>query len=114
MAEKSLRRAGLDYREWVNVKEYNSLDEFYQSTNTNQIYACTTKAKHHYNQIRYNKKDALLFGPETRGLPESILNQFDDQHKIKIPMAQHSRSLNLSNSVAVITYEAWRQNDFYE
>lgn len=112
LEEKSLRRAGLDYRDWVNVKEYKSFDLFKQQIRPNKIFACTTKGKQTYTDINYHPNDALLFGPETRGLPAALLDDFEDNQKIRIPMKTESRSLNLSNAVAIILFEAWRQLGF--
>ncbi len=109
LSEKQLRRAGLDYHEWVNIKEYGSFAEFIAKHQPNRLFACTTKAKRNYDTVTYQDSDTFLFGPESRGLPVEILQQFPDQSKIRIPMQDHSRSLNLSNAVAIIVYEAWRQ-----
>lgn len=110
--EKSLRRAGLDYRDWVNVKEYKHFDDFKTQIQPHQIFACTTKGKQNYTAISYHPNDAFLFGPETRGLPIALLNQFEQHQKIRIPMKTAKRSLNLSNAVAIILFEAWRQVGF--
>ncbi|EKD44833.1 MAG: hypothetical protein ACD_70C00210G0001, partial [uncultured bacterium] len=107
MDEKELRRAGLDYREFATVKEYASWEIFLRDENPQRIFACTTKAVQHYCAVKYEENDYLLFGPESRGLPIEIINAMTD--KIRIPMQKESRSLNLSNSVAVILYEALRQ-----
>lgn len=107
MNEKELRRAGLDYREFATVKEYTDFENFLVLQKPQRMIACTTKALQQYAVIAYEKNDYLLFGPESRGLPAEILNRLD--HKIRIPMQKNSRSLNLSNAVAVILYEALRQ-----
>ena len=112
LEEKSLRRAGLDYHEWANLIEYPNYHEFIQMTKPKRIFACTTKAKQYYHEPVYQDGDYLLFGPETRGLPADLRETFAENFKIKIPMLAHSRSLNLSNSVAIIFYEAWRQLNF--
>ncbi len=112
LSEKQLRRAGLDYHEWAQIKEYKSLQDFYEQCSPSRIFACTTKATQSYTHVQYQLHDAFLFGPESRGLPSQILQQFTDQQKIRIPMRTPTRSLNLSNAVAVIIYEAWRQCDF--
>lgn len=112
LEEKSLRRAGLDYREWVGVNEYQHYQEFLEKNPTNRLFACTTKATRFYTEPKYQTNDFFIFGPESRGLPQDILTTFTDEHKIKIPMQEHSRSLNLSNAVAIIAYEAWRQVKF--
>lgn len=110
--DKKLRRAGLDYREWANVQEYESLTKFIEKINPQRIFACSTKGTTNYTKPSYQTGDVFLFGPETRGLPMTILEQLSAEQIIRIPMHSDSRSLNLSNSVAVILYEAWRQLDF--
>lgn len=112
LEEKSLRRAGLDYHEWCQVKEYDSLDEFRAQVSPARLLAFTTHADKAYSEIKYRGDDALLFGPETRGLPSELLASMDNEHKLRLPMLPHSRSLNLSNTVAVALYEAWRQLGF--
>jgi tRNA (cytidine/uridine-2'-O-)-methyltransferase len=110
--DKKLRRAGLDYREFANVQEYESLAEFIDKVKPERIFACSTKGTTNYSKPHYRSGDVFLFGPETRGLPMSILQELPDEQIIRIPMYPDSRSLNLSNSVAVILYEAWRQVGF--
>ena len=109
---KKLRRAGLDYREFADVLEYNSYSEYLDKAKPNRIYALTTKAHRNYSNVQYRPGDAFIFGPETRGLPDQILERFSDQTRLRVPMVEHSRSLNLSNSAAVVLYEAWRQQGF--
>jgi tRNA (cytidine/uridine-2'-O-)-methyltransferase len=109
---KQLRRAGLDYHEWAQIELYQSYEDFIKDCNFNQLYAFTTKAKRSYSDACFAQGDALLFGPESRGLPANVLNSFSSDNKLLIPMAKDSRSLNLSNTVAVGVYEAWRQLDF--
>ena len=110
--DKRLRRAGLDYREWASMKVHDSWQDFLTTAKPKRIYACTTKGSHNYSDVKYKAGDVLVFGPETRGLPNEMLDGFPAEQKIRIPMVQDSRSLNLSNSVAVILYEAWRQQVF--
>ena len=110
--DKQLRRAGLDYEEWADVQRYPDYSSCLDSLNFRNLFAFTTKAKTAYHTATFVPGDALLFGPESRGLPPEILDSLDDQHKLRLPMVQNSRSLNLSNSVAVAVYEAWRQNQF--
>ncbi len=112
LEDKSLRRAGLDYREYADIKEYPSYDDFIESNQPERLFACTTKATRCYSVANYELNDYFIFGPETRGLPPKVLNSLKSQRKIKIPMQPHSRSLNLSNAVAIILYEAWRQVGF--
>ncbi|OGT45562.1 MAG: tRNA (uridine(34)/cytosine(34)/5-carboxymethylaminomethyluridine(34)-2'-O)-methyltransferase TrmL [Gammaproteobacteria bacterium RIFCSPHIGHO2_12_FULL_38_11] len=110
MDEKGLRRAGLDYKEFATVKEYENWETFLSKQKPERIFACSTKASHCYSTVVYQKNDYLLFGPESRGLPANLLNSVEN--KIHIPMQKSSRSLNLSNAVAVILYEALRQLSF--
>jgi len=113
LEDKQLRRAGLDYHEWAEVKTYKSIDELTDSlTPENSLYALSTKGKKSYHQASFKTGDYLVFGPETRGLPEAYLDQLDSQQILRLPMLAHSRSLNLSNTVAIVTYEALRQNNF--
>lgn len=110
--DKRLRRAGLDYREFVGVREHASLAEFLSEVAPKRLYACTTRGAHPYAEVAYQPGDALLFGPETRGLPQAVLDELSPEQRIRIPMLPENRSLNLSNAVAVILYEAWRQQGF--
>lgn len=112
LEDKNLRRAGLDYHEFANIKEYPDLATCINKLNTSRIFACSTKAKNSFSDIQYQAGDVFLFGPETRGLPIDILENLPSTQRIRIPMLPQSRSLNLSNSVAVILYEAWRQQKF--
>lgn len=112
LQDKLLRRAGLDYHEWAQVQQHKSLDEFKKSIKFNKLYALSTKGTTPYSDIYFVPGDALLFGPETRGLPDPILNQTPSGQLLTLPMVADSRSLNLSNSVAVVVYEAWRQCGF--
>lgn len=107
--DKRLRRAGLDYHEWARVIHYATEAEFIEKNKQNRIFACTTKTTTSYSSVEFKQEDMLLFGPETRGLPQHLRDQFTP---IRIPMQADSRSLNLSNSVAIILFEAWRQLDF--
>lgn len=110
--DKQLVRAGLDYHEYASVKTYPDFSAFESLHGDARIFAVTTKGSMFYHEVAYQKGDIFLFGPETRGLPESIRNQFDENKKIRIPMSENSRSLNLSNATAILLYEAWRQNGF--
>ena len=112
LEDKLLRRAGLDYHEWADIKRYPSYQDFIQSCPFNRLFAFTTKAHHYYSRVEFQAQDALLFGPETRGLPSSILSSIAYDKKLKIPMVEDSRSLNLSNTVSIAVYEAWRQLQF--
>lgn len=110
--DKQLRRAGMDYRDLADVKEYQHYDDFLANERPNHVYAFSRFAKSNYAEVKYQDGDALVFGPETRGLPSSIMESIPEQQRILIPMQEGNRSLNLSNSVAVAVYEAWRQHDF--
>jgi tRNA (cytidine/uridine-2'-O-)-methyltransferase len=108
--DKKLKRAGLDYHEWATVQEHDSLLNFIRTVQPKRIFACSTKGNINYSTPNYQAGDTFLFGPETRGLPLAVLN--DIKTVIRIPMHTDNRSLNLSNSVAIIIYEAWRQLDY--
>jgi len=110
--DKRLKRAGLDYHEWATVQEHNSLSDFIQEVQPKRIFACSTKGSTNYSEPSYQAGDTFIFGPETRGLPQSILD--NTATVIRIPMYAGNRSLNLSNSAAIIIYEAWRQLNFKE
>ena len=110
--DKQLRRAGLDYREWADTSRYGSFSEFKKECKFKRLYAFTTKAERIYSDAAFAPGDALLFGPESRGLPDEILNSLQGDHKLRIPMMANSRSLNLSNTVSIAVYEAWRQQGF--
>lgn len=112
LTDSQLKRAGLDYHEWVNIQHYENFETFMKSNGQRRLFACTTKGQVRYDQIEYQAEDCLLFGPETRGLPSNILAQSGKERCIRIPMYPNNRSLNLSNAVAVIVYEAWRQLKF--
>lgn len=107
--DKRLLRAGLDYHEFSNIKLYDDLVEVKENIEINNLYAISTKGKVFYNEAIFKKNDALLFGSETRGLPDSIRNSLDYKNILRIPMKGDSRSINLSNAVSIVTYEAWRQ-----
>lgn len=112
MEEKSLRRAGLDYSEWAQVKIHKSYSEFIATQNPKRIYALTTKGTTRHSSVSFAADDYLLFGPETRGLPEDIRLTITKSQWLRLPMLEQSRSMNLSNAVAVMVYEAWRQQDY--
>lgn len=112
--DKKLRRAGLDYHEFALVQRHQSLDAFIEKIAPPHIFACSTKGSKLYSEVEYSDGDAILMGPETRGLPDEILNDMNTEQKIRIPMRSDSRSLNLSNATAVILYEALRQCGFPE
>jgi tRNA (cytidine/uridine-2'-O-)-methyltransferase len=109
--DKRMRRAGLDYHEWASVQHYQDIHDFLDKNKSRRILPCSTKANKTYTECKYQQDDILLFGPETRGLPIEIIHAHES---IRIPMRPESRSLNLSNAVAIVLFEAWRQLDFEE
>lgn len=110
--DKKLRRAGLDYHEWVAVRVHDSLAAFLETVNPSRVFALTTKGRRMVSDVSFQANDALLFGPETRGLPASVLAELGTDHCLYLPMTAESRSLNLSNTVSIVLYEAWRQLGF--
>jgi tRNA (cytidine/uridine-2'-O-)-methyltransferase len=112
LEDKKLRRAGLDYREFADVCLYPDLENFLQQRKNPRLFAVSTRGSRGYHQVHYRPGDALLFGPETRGLPADILERVGTDHCIRIPMATNSRSLNLSNAAALVVYEGLRQLGF--
>ena len=109
--EKMLKRAGLDYRDKLDVIIYDNFEDFMQKNPEAKIYMATTKAPHTYTEVSYEPNCYIMFGKESAGIPEEILVEHQDT-SIRIPMIGDIRSLNLSNSVAIVLYEALRQNDF--
>jgi tRNA (cytidine/uridine-2'-O-)-methyltransferase len=110
--DKRLRRAGLDYHEWADLQQHRSFAQFLECIRPSGLYAITTRASRWYTAARFQVGDALLFGPESRGLPHKLLDGLPGDSRLRIPMRPQSRSLNLSNAVAVILFEAWRQVNF--
>jgi len=110
--DAKLLRAGLDYHEWAEVQEHDSLSAFTDSIKPEKMYAVSTRGKTLYSEAEYPDNVALLFGPETRGLPQSLLDELPDSDILRLPMLPDSRSLNLSNAAAIFVYEAWKQNNF--
>lgn len=110
--EKKVRRAGLDYRDMSQVSSWENWDEFVRANPVQRLFAFTTKASRPYCDARFAEGDALLFGPETRGLPAGLLQSLPAEQRLRLPMQPGSRSLNLSNTVAVALYEALRQSGF--
>lgn len=112
LAEKNLRRSGLDYFDLAKVSRHPNYDAFLESMQGNRILALTTKGSRLYNQIDYKAGDVLLFGSETAGLPDAVHKSIESNHRLIIPMMPNNRSMNLSNTVAIVSYEAWGQLDF--
>ena len=112
MNAKELRRAGLDYIDWSIVYHYNNFEDYIEKNDFKSLYAVSTKGKKYYSNCNFFKNDSFIFGPETRGLPQKILDKFETEKILKIPMLENNRSLNLSNATSIIIYEAWRQINF--
>ena len=110
--DRRLRRAGLDYREFADVAVHDDLAACIASLGEPRVFACSTRGGTLYSEHRFEAGDALLLGPETRGLPQSVLDDLPPAHVLRIPMLPDSRSLNLSNAAAVILYEALRQQGY--
>jgi tRNA (cytidine/uridine-2'-O-)-methyltransferase len=110
--DRQLRRAGLDYHEYAEVRVHDSLQDCLQTLPGTRLFAFTTKGARPYHDVKFTPGDALLFGPESRGLPDKTLQGLAPQQRLRLPMLPHSRSLNLSNTVAAAVYEAWRQCGF--
>ncbi len=110
--EKSVRRAGMDYAELAHVRQWDSLDECLTAIEAARWFAISTRGAVRYDTPGFAAGDAFVFGPETRGLPQDVLERCPEERRLRIPMRPGNRSLNLSNAVAVVTYEAWRQQDF--
>lgn len=110
--EKALRRAGLDYHDMGRVSRYSNYSAFIEAVKPSRAFAITTKGKQRYSEVKFRKGDALVFGSETSGLPDDVMNLFEPNDRLVIPMQPNNRSLNLSNSVAILVYEAWRQINF--
>lgn len=107
-----MRRAGLDYHDLSNVTRHPDYFTFVERVAPNKVYAITTKGNTRYTDVAFKPGDALLFGSETDGLPSEVMNSVVDSDRVLIPMRPNNRSLNLSNSVSILAYEAWRQMGF--
>ena len=112
LEDRQLRRAGLDYREWADVQTHDSLASYIEQQQPKRLHALSTRGATCYSEVQFEAEDAFLFGPETRGLPQSLLDGLPREQRLFIPMFPDNRSLNLSNAVAIIVYEAWRQHGF--
>jgi tRNA (cytidine/uridine-2'-O-)-methyltransferase len=113
MDDAKLRRAGLDYHEWATVRRWNNFEEWRAACAPVRVFALSTRSATRYDAPRFAAGDAFLFGPETRGLPQELLDALPAAQRLRLPMrAGAGRSLNLSNAVAVVVYEAWRQLGF--
>ncbi|HEX5788510.1 MAG TPA: tRNA (cytidine(34)-2'-O)-methyltransferase [Woeseiaceae bacterium] len=107
-----LRRAGLDYREYAELRTHPSLEACLAALDGPRVFALSTRGQTRHDTPRYRQGDAFLFGPETRGLPQAVLDGLPPERRLRLPMRPGNRSLNLSNAAAVLLYEAWRQQDF--
>ena len=112
LEDKQLKRAGLDYHEYANLKIHENWADFKAVMTGRRLFAITTKGSQNYAKVAFEENDVFIFGPETRGLPEGIRNEFAADKRLRLPMLPDSRSLNLSNSAAILLYEAWRQINF--
>ena len=112
LSEKTLRRAGLDYIKDELFVTYENYSDFLSKNKNINLFGISTKGKSYYHSVSFKPDDFFMFGPETRGLPDTIRNQIEPNHLLRVPMAENSRSINLANTVSIILYEAWRQNNF--
>ena len=112
LEDRQLKRAGLDYHEYARVQVHATLEAALASIAPKRLFALSTRGTVRYDQPRYAAGDAFLFGPETRGLPQPVLDALPSEQRLRLPMRPDNRSLNLSNSVAVVVFEVWRQMDF--
>lgn len=112
LEDRQLKRAGLDYHEYARVQVHPHWEAFLAAVPSSRRFAFSTKAIGRYDQAGFQAGDMLVFGPETSGLPEEVIASFEPQRRLRLPMVPASRSLNLSNAVAAVVYEAWRQNGF--
>ena len=110
--DKRLRRAGLDYHEFSQVQLHEDWQTFLTTAGDSRVFGVSTKGRLAYHEVNYQENDYLVFGPETRGLPEAVRQQLGVERVLRIPMLPNSRSLNLSNAAALVVYEAWRQLGF--
>lgn len=112
LEDKQLKRAGLDYHEYARVQVHATLEAALATISPPRLFALSTRGARRYDQPRYAAGDAFLFGPETRGLPQEVLDVLPPEQRLRLPMRPDNRSLNLSNTVAVVVFEAWRQLGF--
>ena len=112
LRDKQLARAGLDYGDFSGVTLHADWDACREHFKSRRLFAVTTRGTTRYDSVAYERGDVFVFGPETRGLPQAVLDEFAHGRRIVVPMLPGNRSLNLSNTVAIVLYEAWRKNDF--
>jgi tRNA (cytidine/uridine-2'-O-)-methyltransferase len=112
LEDKKLRRAGLDYHEYAEMKVHDSWEDCLSAMAGKRLFAVSTRGTTRYDTVQYQAGDCFVLGPETRGLPKTLLESFVTERRLRLPMRANSRSLNLANSAAVLVYEAWRQHGF--
>lgn len=112
LSDKHLRRAGLDYHEYAQLQVHENLDQALAVIAPTRLFVLSTRSQQRYDQVAYADGDAFLFGPESRGLPQSVIDSLPALQRLRLPMRPDNRSLNLSNAVAVTLFEAWRQHGF--
>lgn len=110
--DAKLRRAGLDYHDWATVRRHRDLEAFLAAVSVNRLFTLSTRNPVRYTEVEYEKGDAFLFGPETRGLPAALRDSVPGAQRLTLPMRPNNRSLNLANAVAIVLFEAWRQQGF--
>lgn len=110
--DKRLKRAGLDYHEWAELRIHPDIESFRQQVSPNRLLAFSTHHRKLYSEFGYHEGDALIFGPETRGLPAKLRDSIPTEQQLRLPMVPGNRSLNLSNAVTAVVYEAWRQHHY--
>ena len=113
ITDKNLKRAGLDYWHLLDITEYDSIEDFFEQNKGETFYFATSKGRHRHSDVKFKDGDFILFGKETKGLDEKLLKD-NPQNCIRIPMINDARCLNLANSVAIVTYEALRQNEYFD
>lgn len=112
LSDRQLKRAGLDYHEYAQLQVHPDLETALARIAPKRLFAMSTRGSVRYDSVQFADGDAFLFGPETRGLPQDVLDALPDGRRLRLPMQPNNRSLNLSNSVAVVVFEAWRQQGF--
>jgi len=112
LSDKQLERAGMDYRGNIDYRVHDDWPQCRHALARRRMFALTTRGSERYDRLRFQAGDAFVFGPETRGLPDSMLDGFEPAHRLAIPMVVASRSINLANAVSIVVYEGWRQLDF--
>ena len=112
LSDAQLRRAGMDYSEIADLRIHESWEDCLAALNGARLFALSTRGSTRHDKVQYQEGDAFVFGPETRGLPQEMLDVFPAEQRIRVPLVPGNRSLNLSNTVALVVYEAWRHLDF--